>query len=139
VERISVLCQVTADRPVGNDVVSKTLCERIKAVAQRGSPVPVEIVGYGDPSLESGNTVALLVQAAVTDVAPSRTAMLFTTRTMRSGGMEPSPSYFGAAPRVAPFTSAADGAAWDGAIAASLSEILPWLKPAESGDLLPLN
>ena len=138
VERVSILCQVTADHIVGNDVVAKTLCERVSAIARNGSPVPVEIVGYGDPSLESGDTVALLVQASVTDVAPSRPALIFTTRTTRSGGLEPS-SYFGAAPRVAPFTSAADGAAWDRAIAASLSEVLPWLRPAEPSDLLPTD
>lgn len=139
VERVAVLCQVASDQPIDNDVVAKALCDRVKSLAERGAPVPVEVVSYGHPSLQSGNTMALLVQASVSDVAPSRPALIFTARTDRTGGLEPAPTYFGTAPRVAPFTSAADSAAWDSALSASLSEILPWLRPAGIGELSPIK
>lgn len=135
-DRLAILCQVSG--PAG-DVVAGTLCARVKTLAERDAPVPVEIVGYGSAALRSGNTMALLVQGAVTEVAAEREALIFTLRTERSGGLEPAPTYFGAAPRVAPFTSAADGAAWDAALSTSLSEILPWLRPAEPGELSPIK
>ena len=140
VDRVSILCQVTSPNPtIPNDVVSKTLCQRVKALAERNAPVPVEIVGYGDQSLRAGDTVALLVQAAVAEAAPDRPALILSIRTERSASLDGGGTYFGAAPRLAPIISAADGAAWDGAIAASLSELLPWLRPAGKGELSPLK
>jgi hypothetical protein len=140
VDRVSILCQVTSSKPaISNTDVSKTLCQRIKAAAERDAPVPVQIVGYGDPSLRGGDTVALLVQAAVVDVAPERPGLILSMRTERSASLDGGGTYFGPAPRLASFTSAADGAAWDGAIAASLSELLPWLRPAGKGELSPMK
>jgi hypothetical protein len=144
VDRVSILCQVTSaqlddNRVIATDEMTKTLCQRIKAAAERNAPIPVEVVGYGDPSLRSGDAVALLVQATVVDTAPGRPALILAMRTERSASLDGGGTYFGPAPRLASFTSAADGAAWDPAIRASLSEILPWLRPAGTGELSPLK
>ena len=133
-DRVAILCQVTATGPVvvENSDVAQTLCARVKAIADQGAPMPVEVVSAGHAALQSGNTVALLVQASVAQGGPNKNALVFTVRTDRTGGLEPAPTYFGTAPRAAPFTSAADGAAWEGPLRVSLSEVLPWLQPGEN-------
>jgi hypothetical protein len=140
-DRVAILCQVTTTGPVviENSAVAQTLCARVKAIADKGAPVPVEVVGLGHAALQSGNTVALLVQASVAQGRPEEPSLLFTVRTDRTGGLEPAPAYFGTALRAAPFTSAADGAAWDGALRVSLSEVLPWLRQAKTGEFSPIE
>lgn len=139
VERLVILCQATSEVVVENDAVVKALCLRVQAAAQRGAPVPVEIVGYGHADLQSPRAAVLFIQAAVVEVAPSRTGLILTARVERNGADEEARTYFGATPRLAPFQSAAHGGAWDRAIAASLSEVLPWVGPADRGDVLPRN
>jgi len=134
-QRVSVLCQVAPRTASGalveSDAIARTLCARVKALALRGAPVPVETVGYGDASLRSGSTLALYVQGSVIEATPSRRLLVFTMRTERVGATEAERTFFGAAPRPAPFASATEGGAWDAAIGASLAELLPWLQPAE--------
>ncbi len=139
-DRVAILCQVTNIGPiVERQDVTESLCERVKAIALKGSPVPVEIVQPGDASLQSGNTVALFVQASVAGGSSNDRSLIFTMRTDRTGGLEPAPTYFGTAPRAAPFKSAADSAAWERALSASLSEVLPWLRQAETGEFSPIK
>ena len=139
VEKVAILCQVTSEKAVGSDVATTTLCNRVRAIAAQGAPVPVETIGYSDPALRAPGTAVLFAQASIAEVAPERLALVLTVRAEQNGAADEAKTFFGAAPRVAPFTSAADGAAWDGAIAAALSEVLPWQRPAGTGDLLPIE
>jgi hypothetical protein len=140
IDRILVLCQLTSQTIVrGGGIDSDTLCRRVRAIAQRGAPMPVDVIALADPALQSPRAAVLFVQASVAELAPQRPGLIFTARLERNAAWEENRTYFGATPRVAPFTSAAGGAAWDGAITASLSEVLPWLRPADAGDLLPGN
>jgi hypothetical protein len=78
----------------------------------------------------------LFVQASITEIAPGRRALILTARAERNDATEETKTFFGAAPRLATFTSPDDGAAWDAAIAASLSEVLPWLNRADTDQSL---
>ncbi len=128
VKQVVLLCQATAQAPIEHEAVTKAVCQRAAAIASRQSPVPVKVVDYGDPALNSADTASLFIQAAVTEVAPRRLGLVFAARTENQSAIHPDASYFGATPRVAPFTSATDPAAWDPALAASLQELLPWMK-----------
>lgn len=139
VKRVAILCQVTSRTFVGSDVATKTLCERVQAIAKRDAPVPVAVVGYSDPDLQAPGVALLLVQGSISDLGGGRLVLLLTSRVEQNGALEEARTYFGAAPSVAPFTSAENGAAWDDALASSLGEVLPWLRPAETDDLLSEN
>jgi hypothetical protein len=106
---------------------TRTLCDRVKVAAARGAPVPVVIVSRSDAALYAPKTAVLFVQASINEIAPGRRALILTARAERNDATEETKTFFGAAPRLATFTSPDDGAAWDAAIAASLSEVLPWL------------
>jgi hypothetical protein len=131
VRRLAILCQATAPSPHDNEAVMRAVCERAAAIARRQAPVPVKVVTYGDPALRAPNTVSLLVQASVVEVAPRRLGLLIAARTDHRSTINPDDSYFGAPPRFAPFTTAADAAAWDAALAASIGQLLPWLRGNE--------
>jgi hypothetical protein len=112
---------------VDSAAVTRTLCDRVKTAAARGAPVPVVIVTRSDAALHAPKTAVLFVQASIAEVAPGRRALILTARAERNDATEETKTFFGAAPRVATFTSPDDGAAWDATITASLSEVLPWL------------
>ena len=137
-KRVTVLCQVGSSEVIDVDQVKDVLCERVRALASRGAPVPVEIVGLGDASLQPAGTAVLVVHGSVEPVGAAGRMLTFTTRVERSGGLEPAPNYFGARPQLAPFESVAQAADWDEALTRSLSEVLPWLRPAEIGDATPI-
>jgi hypothetical protein len=137
VERVVILCQLTTDIVVEADVLSKALCQRVQEIARKGAPVPIDVVDRSSAALHSPRASVLFIQASIAEVAPSRFGLIFTARVERNDGLEEANTYFGARPRVAPFTIAAGSAEWDATISASLGEVLPWLSRGEAGDLLP--
>jgi hypothetical protein len=136
VDRVAVLCQVSSEVVVDSAAAACTLCDRVKAAAAQGAPIPILAVDRSDAALQAPGTAVLFVQASIAEIAPARLSLILTARAERNGATEETRTFFGAAPRVAPFTSPDDGAAWDAAIAASLSEVLPWLNRADRNDLL---
>lgn len=138
IDRVAVLCQVQG-RLLQPGTPEDRLCAQVIALAARNSPVPIEKISYGRALTQPPRTAMLLVHGAIDNVQ-DQPMLAFTIRRDRSGGVEPRPIFFGAAPRVAPYSDTAAGnAALEGALSASLSEVLPWLKPAaESGELSPI-
>ena len=137
VERVALLCHVVASPPVDNQRVGSALCRRAAAIAARDAPVPVSIVAWGDPALRARGTVSLFIHGSVTEIAPGRRVLALAARTENASAAEPDANPFGAAPRAAPFSSDATPSDWDAALTASLQQLLPWLRPAGTGELSP--
>ena len=130
VERVAILTELVSNQ-ADTSLTSRSLCSQIATIAQRGAPVPVSCIQIDEPAIESAKTALLIVHASVTQ-PETFPQLLFTIRRNRSAGLEPSPIYFGAAPRAAPLDGSATGkAAVEEALRASLSEILPWLRPQQ--------
>lgn len=127
VKRLAVLAEFQPGLTA--TTLGKDFCARVKRAAEQGAPIPVECVELGDPSLQAGDTVVLIAQAAVQD-AGGRQMLVLTARKDREGGRDPQPMYFGSAPRAVPLTgSAADAVALEGALDAALNEVLSWRRP----------
>lgn len=138
VERVAVLTRLTQDI-ASSPITAQSLCEQARAIIGEGAPVPVDCVfSVSDGALQAPRTATLILDASLAAGSEAERLLLFTVRRDREGGLEPAPIYFGAAPRAVPVSgSAADDAAVEGALRASFSEILPWLRPAGSGELSP--
>jgi hypothetical protein len=135
VKRLVVLADFRSGLSV--TTLGDDFCATVKRIAERGAPIPVECVESGSADLQADGTVVLVAQAAIQDLGAERVLVL-TARKDREGGLDPQPMFFGAAPRAVPLTgSAADGAAMEQALAASLSEVLSWLRPMDVQDLTP--
>lgn len=138
IEQLAVHCQMQVDDP-HSGIIADTLCDRVKAAAAAGAPFPVQVVSAGGALSLPSRTALLLVHGSVERIG-SVPMLIFTIRRDREAGLEPAPILFGAAPRAAPLTETAAGqAALEGSLRASLSEILPWLRPAGTGELSPLK
>jgi hypothetical protein len=99
----------------------------------------VNCAEFGDERLRASDTVVLIAQASVQEIGGER-LLLFTARKDKEGGRDPQPVLLGAAPRAVPLTgSAADEAALDRALEASLGEVLSWLRSGKTEDLLPTS
>lgn len=122
--------------PAGPDAAldAGRLCEQVRRIAAESAPIPVKCAGYGDVARAGPGIVSLLVHAAVSDTPGADAQLLvFSIRAERSRPLGASGTFFGAAPRVAPLARASEqGSQFERALRASLSEILPWLRPAES-------
>lgn len=137
VKRLAVLAEFQAGLSV--TTLGDDFCAAVKRIAERNAPVPVECVEAGSPALLADGTVVLVAQAAVQELGGGQ-ALVLTARKDREGGLDPQPMFFGAAPRAVPLTgSAADRAAMEGALAASLGEVLSWLRPAEVERFEPIK
>lgn len=136
VERIVVLCSVDAGSELGHDAIARDLCERIVRIASPASPLPVEAVEFGNPSLTAPRVAALLVHASVSPASAavpgaSGKIISWTMRTTGTNLIDDAPDPFGVAPRVAPF-----GGEMDRDLRASLGDILPWVRTAAIDDSL---
>lgn len=137
VKRLAVLADFRSGLTV--TTLGDDFCATVKRIAERGAPVPVECVEAGSPQLAADGTVVLVAQAAVQE-ADGGSMLVLTARKDREGGLDPQPIFFGAAPRAVPLTgSAADAAAMERALSASLSEVLSWLRPAEVEQMSPIK
>ena len=123
---LRVQCVVQTEAGSGVSPFQQSLCERVAKIAARGAPVPVSTIGLGDPKILSPGTVALLVHASV-QPGPGKTRLLaFSLRPFRAS-TEQTAVLFGAAPRaVAIPQNGAASPVLDAAVAAALSETLPW-------------
>lgn len=101
------------------------LCERIRALAAEGAPVPIKRVTFGDSAILAAGTVTLLVHASVESEA-GRPALNFAIRPIRPSSPD-AEVYFGTAPKSAALNGgSALGPAIDSALSSALAELLPW-------------
>lgn len=135
VDRIIILPRLTQGRILVENLSAQSVCERIKEVVANGAPGPVQCVfSIGDPALDAPGTAVLILDVSLVDLPQAGRHLLFTMRRDRTHGLEPGRVYFGSAPRAVPAAAFAAGdAAVEETIRASLSEILPWLRPRWNG------
>ena len=135
ITRLAIITDVRAG--LKDAALTDNFCLRIKRVAERNAPLPIECVDFGDAALKAGDAVVLIAQAAVQEMGSAR-ALVFTVRKDKEGGLDPQPVLMGSAPRAVTLTgSAADEGALERALSDSLSEVLPWLRPSDTDDLIP--
>jgi hypothetical protein len=127
---IRILCLV-APPAAGSDVrathddLQNELCDKVRALAADGAPVPVSRVGFGDPAVLEPGTVTLLVHASVQSDGGQR-LVAFQIRPFRAGG-DHNAILFGAAPRAVRIPASGPGGdKLEAALAAALAETLPW-------------
>ena len=108
------------------------LCERVRSLAAKESPYPIEVIAAGDPAMLAPTAATLLVHASV-ERGPAEPLLAFSLRVYRRSADADSP-LFGAAPRAVPVR---DTVALDTALAAALAETLPWLARPEAAK--PIN
>lgn len=139
VKRLAVLADLRVANP-GDEALKNDFCATVKRLAERDAPIPVDCIPPNTAPAPEGGTVVLVAQAAIQERDPSQRLLVFTVRKDRDAGLEPGPVFFGAAPRAVPLTgSAADQSALEGALAASLGEVLPWLRPTGSLEFSPIR
>jgi hypothetical protein len=133
--RLEILCQVSTLS--GNDpALERALCERVRAIAAAGAPLPVAVAAAPDQRTLGGGSVVLLVHATAEGVA-GRPFLAFTIRPYRQSA-EDGAALFGTAPHAVPLDgSGMNGPSVDAALRASLSEILPWV--ADGSDRRPVR
>ncbi len=141
VERIAILSRLTQGRILNEGISAQSICERLKPIVAEGAPGAVEcILSIGDPAVGTPGTGLLILDAALAEVSGAGQQLLFTVRRDRTHGLEPRPVYFGTAPRAVPADAfIREDRAVDEALRASLSEILPWLRPGGTGELSPIK
>lgn len=120
--RLNILCLVTTD-DADRGALEARLCERARALAAPGAPVPVRVIPIGDPAVLAAGETTLLIHASVQQGARGERLMAFSVRPFRASA-EQTTVLFGAAPRAVEL-SAGDGAL-DRELGAALAELLPW-------------
>ena len=116
---LGVTCLVHTPRGVDTGALHDRLCAAVATQAAKGAPVPVAAAPLGSVALAPGR-VTLLVQATVAPVNGAD-AIALTVRPFRNAAE--SGQFFAAAPRI---VAAGDAVALDRAVAALLSDTLPW-------------
>lgn len=125
VSRVAVQClvQPTTD---SHRALQGAMCDRVRAFAARGAPVPVTVIAQGDPAVLAPGTVTLLVHASVQPAGRNR-LVAFSIRPFRVSA-DQNAVLFGAAPRAAVIpASGAITPALDAALRAAVAETTPWL------------
>jgi hypothetical protein len=123
VAQVNVLCLVQGESGVVQGGLHDRLCKSVRDAAAAGSPAPVRIIALGDPAVLSADSVTLLTHASV-----ERGQIVLSIRPFRSATEQ---LLFSAPPRAVPL--AGRNSELQTAIAAALSETLPWLsRPAGS-------
>ena len=130
--RLGVQCLLDPDRAPDRRRLQAALCERVRALAADKAPIPVVLLGPGDPGLIAADTAVLLfhanIQSDEVQFSGSRggSLLVFSLRVFRATA---APSeLFGAAPRATalPVRGASPGSQFDAAVNAALAETLPW-------------
>jgi len=125
-KRLNIMCNVAGSPGVDHLALTKKLCDDVLRIARKGAPVPVATIAIGDPDGLAADAVTLLVHASVTTRGRER-LMAFSIRPHRTTAADAT-VLFGAPPRVAPLSPSSDSSpALHSALAAALSETLPWL------------
>ena len=128
-DRLGVYCVLSSIQP-NSENVRRSLCDAVAAIAGRNAPVPGTRIEAGDPALLRAGTITLLVQGSLqpaASVVPGADGRLlvFTIRPFRVATDDA--VLFGTAPRAVLLPSGAvEGPALEAALAAALSETLPW-------------
>lgn len=125
---VLVLAQYGPAGEIAGGAESDALCREVAAIAAAGAPVPVTCAALGDPRLTKGESMILSVQASVSRVAANADRLFaVTAHATYAGGLDPQPSYFGAAPSLARYAETGAGREQRArAIGAALDQILPW-------------
>ena len=125
VRRVAVQCLV---QPTNDPhrALGAAMCERVRALAARGAPVPVTVIQQGDPAVLAAGTVTLLVHGSVQPAGRNR-LVAFSIRPFRVSA-DQNAVLFGAAPRAAlvPASSVVTPQL-DAALRAAVGETAPWL------------
>jgi hypothetical protein len=122
--QVGVNCLVRSSSSGGTLAFEASLCERVRSLAARGAPVAVQLAQPGDRIFISPDAVLLLVHASLERTAKG-SVFAFTIRPYRPSGGE-AEVFYGSAPRAIQLDAAAQNPALDTALAAALSEVLPW-------------
>jgi hypothetical protein len=122
---VGVQCLVRSSSKLDAETLGASLCERVRAIVAKDSPVPVTRVNPGDPAIHSAGTVTLLVHASVEPVG-DRLALSFAIRPIR-----PSSRYSEVYSATAPTRADLDrdtglGPSLDSPLTSALAELLPW-------------
>ena len=136
-KRVNILCNVAGGPGIDHVALTSQLCRDVTRIAGRGAPVPVRTIALGDPAVLASDAVTLLVHASVTRCRQDR-LLAFSMRPYRTGS-EQSAVLFGAIPRVAPIAPSGVNPALDAALAAALSETLPWLAKSQAPQRIKLS
>jgi hypothetical protein len=124
-KQVSITCLAQSATTADAALFEARLCQRVRALAEGGAPVPVKQLQLGDPQLTAPGTLILLVHASVERARNGRT-VAFTIRPYRPAASD-SEVLFGTRPQVVSIgqTGAEDGSL-DASIRAALAELLPW-------------
>ncbi|PAX08172.1 hypothetical protein CKY28_11385 [Sphingomonas lenta] len=119
IARLNILCLAQSSAGV-DQAVQARLCERARGLAAQGAPVPVRAVALGDPAVLAPDAVTILIHASV---EPGARLLALSVRPFRNSA-EQTATLFAAAPRAVDLRGG--DAATDRALAAALTETLPW-------------
>lgn len=120
--RLNILCLLNSD-DADRQALQARLCERARALAAPGAPIPVRAIPIGDPAVLAADEATLLIHASTQPGGRDERLMAFSIRPFRVSA-EQTAVLFGAAPRAVRL-SAGDGEL-NRALDAALAEILPW-------------
>ena len=123
-KRVGVNCLVQSGTAGDTAALEAALCDRVRSLATRKSPIPVQVVQPGDRAFVEADTVLLLVHASVERTAGGRT-FAFTIRPHRPSGGD-AEVFFGTAPRAVAAAAVGIGPAVEAGLDAALAEVLPW-------------
>lgn len=120
IARAHILC-LLVDPAGPKPRMEQALCAQVRRIAAVGAPVPVDIVGFGDPALIEPDALGVLVHVAVDRSGPRPFAVI-SIRPHRS--QLRTSVLFGAAPAAVPINP--EGEIPDAVIATALNQVLPW-------------
>ncbi len=136
-KRVNILCNVAGGPGIDYIALRDRLCRDVTRLASKGAPMPVATIALGDPAVLASDAVTLLVHASVTSHHQER-LLAFSVRPYRTSS-EQAAVLFGAAPRAAPLSPSGASPALDAALAAALSETLPWLAKPQAPQRVKLS
>lgn len=120
IARTHVLC-LLVDPAGPKPRMEQALCAQVRRIAAVGAPVPVDVIGFGDPALIEPDALGVLVHVAIDRSGPRPLAVI----SIRPHRAKLNASVvFGATPAAVPI--GADGAIPDAVIATALNQVLPW-------------
>ena len=115
-----VLCLV-ADGSAERLRLQRRLCEQVRDLAAERAPVPVSVIGFGDPVLARADVLGVLVHATI-DRSGEEPVVVLSVRPHRAAAA--ATAFFGADPVSVPLDG--DGTVPGLALAAALDQVLPW-------------
>ena len=126
-ERVQVLCVLSADGRFDRLQLQSSLCDAAVAVARQDAGLPVQMIGVGDPDLLDPAAMSLLIQASIASVA-DRPVLVISVRPFRSGPVQP--EIFGPAPVAVDIDDNFEAAA-ESALRTLIPPLLPWRSGTE--------